>query len=258
MELSQSRSNAWSAATYSIWLVRVLLVRGDNSESEVLLRSLLDVGIQAPHVPFTLVASTELAILHATTGRVRDAMAHLARCRQILGKGEDWRGLAGRTALAEAVVAVGSGDLGEAGLHFDRAIATFQKYSLPWDKAEALHLWGRGLMKVRRRAAALDKFEAALEIYRRHGAGQAWIDRVEADAPRDRRTAKRPTGPDGLSEREVEVLRLVAAGRSNRQISDEMGIELSTVQHHVSHVLSKTGLANRTEAAAYAHRNGLS
>jgi pimeloyl-ACP methyl ester carboxylesterase/DNA-binding CsgD family transcriptional regulator len=61
----------------------------------------------------------------------------------------------------------------------------------------------------------------------------------------------------GLSAREAEVLRLVAAGKSNSQIASELFISLSTVQHHVSNILTKTGAANRTEAAAYAHREHL-
>ena len=60
-----------------------------------------------------------------------------------------------------------------------------------------------------------------------------------------------------LSSREREVLRLVAAGRSNQQIADELVISYNTVQRHVGHILSKTGLANRTEAASYAHRHHL-
>jgi DNA-binding CsgD family transcriptional regulator len=58
--------------------------------------------------------------------------------------------------------------------------------------------------------------------------------------------------PDGLSQREVEVLRLIAAGKSNPQIADELVISINTVQRHVSNILGKTGLANRTEAAGYA------
>jgi DNA-binding CsgD family transcriptional regulator len=66
-----------------------------------------------------------------------------------------------------------------------------------------------------------------------------------------------PIYPDGLSDREVEVLRLMAAGKSNRQIADELVISLNTVTHHVSNIFNKSGSANRTEAAAYAHRSGL-
>jgi DNA-binding NarL/FixJ family response regulator len=63
--------------------------------------------------------------------------------------------------------------------------------------------------------------------------------------------------PDGLSQREVEVLRLVAAGKSNREIADTLCISLNTVATHVRNILTKTGTANRTEAAAYALRQGL-
>jgi DNA-binding CsgD family transcriptional regulator/pimeloyl-ACP methyl ester carboxylesterase len=61
----------------------------------------------------------------------------------------------------------------------------------------------------------------------------------------------------GLSEREVEVLRLVASGKSNPQIAEELVLSINTVQRHVSNILAKTGLANRTEAATYAARHGL-
>ena len=63
--------------------------------------------------------------------------------------------------------------------------------------------------------------------------------------------------PDQLSEREVEVLGLVAAGKSNPQIAQALVLSINTVERHVTHILQKTGAANRTEAAAYAHRYGL-
>jgi pimeloyl-ACP methyl ester carboxylesterase/DNA-binding CsgD family transcriptional regulator len=63
--------------------------------------------------------------------------------------------------------------------------------------------------------------------------------------------------PLGLSAREIEVLRLVAAGKSNRQIADELVISTNTVDRHVSHILSKIGAANRAEAAAYAAKQRL-
>jgi DNA-binding CsgD family transcriptional regulator/pimeloyl-ACP methyl ester carboxylesterase len=63
--------------------------------------------------------------------------------------------------------------------------------------------------------------------------------------------------PAGLSTREVEVLRLIAAGRSNKQIGEELTISLNTVYRHVSHIFNKTGVSNRTEAASYAHKHAL-
>jgi DNA-binding CsgD family transcriptional regulator len=66
--------------------------------------------------------------------------------------------------------------------------------------------------------------------------------------------ATSPAYPDGLTAREVEVLRLVADGKSNQEIADALVISLWTAGNHVSNILNKTGLANRTEAAAYAIR----
>ncbi|HXO08220.1 MAG TPA: response regulator transcription factor, partial [Solirubrobacteraceae bacterium] len=71
------------------------------------------------------------------------------------------------------------------------------------------------------------------------------------------RSGSSGTPPDGLSWRELEILRLVAAGRSNREIGEELFISGHTVANHVRNILRKTGAANRTEAAAYAFRNAL-
>jgi DNA-binding CsgD family transcriptional regulator len=60
-----------------------------------------------------------------------------------------------------------------------------------------------------------------------------------------------------LSNREIEVLRLLAAGRSNQQIADELVISLNTVRRHVSNVFDKTGVTNRAQAAVYAKEHGI-
>ena len=62
---------------------------------------------------------------------------------------------------------------------------------------------------------------------------------------------------DDLTSREIEVLRLIAIGRSNADIAMVLAISLNTVATHVRNILAKTGSANRTEAAAYAMRQGL-
>ncbi len=65
-----------------------------------------------------------------------------------------------------------------------------------------------------------------------------------------------PTG-EPLTERELEVLRLLARGESNQQIAAALGISEATVRKHVSSILSKLHLASRTQAALYAVREGL-
>ena len=69
--------------------------------------------------------------------------------------------------------------------------------------------------------------------------------------------SERPPTPEPLTEREVEVLRLVARGQSNREIADQLVISEATVRTHVSNVLGKLHLASRTQAALYALREGL-
>jgi len=68
---------------------------------------------------------------------------------------------------------------------------------------------------------------------------------------------QRPPTSDPLTEREVEVLRLVAHGDSNHEIAAALGIGEGTVRVHVSNILSKLHLASRTQAALYALREGL-
>jgi DNA-binding CsgD family transcriptional regulator/tetratricopeptide (TPR) repeat protein len=65
------------------------------------------------------------------------------------------------------------------------------------------------------------------------------------------------TFPDELTAREVEVLRLLSIGRTNKDVSLVLAISLNTVATHVRNILNKTQCANRTEAAAYAIRHGL-
>jgi DNA-binding CsgD family transcriptional regulator/tetratricopeptide (TPR) repeat protein len=67
----------------------------------------------------------------------------------------------------------------------------------------------------------------------------------------------RSAGPDQLSAREVQILQLVARGLSNRQIGHELFISEHTAANHIRSILRKTGCANRTEAASYAHRHAL-
>jgi DNA-binding NarL/FixJ family response regulator len=90
----------------------------------------------------------------------------------------------------------------------------------------------------------------------------AAIDALLQDVAGHGVQAGRPSNPsiapDLLSSREEEVLRLLAAGRSNQQIADELVISLNTVRRHVSNIFDKTGVANRTEAANFAYHHGLS
>jgi LuxR family transcriptional regulator, maltose regulon positive regulatory protein len=80
---------------------------------------------------------------------------------------------------------------------------------------------------------------------------------VDAVPPQGRAAAAPPGLVEPLTDRELEVLRLLAAGRSNQRIAHDLVVALDTVKTHVTHILGKLGAANRTEAAARARQLGL-
>jgi len=86
------------------------------------------------------------------------------------------------------------------------------------------------------------------------------VRRLEETARRGRLNGTAPSAarsPYGLTPRELEVLRLVAQGRTNREIAEVLFISAKTVSVHVSNILAKLQVPTRGEAAATAHRLGL-
>ena len=109
------------------------------------------------------------------------------------------------------------------------------------------------------RLAAVDSLDSVVpavsEFLRQNAEQTHGRTRAASDTPELPSTPS--FDPARLSNREIEVLRLVAAGKSNREIAEALVISTNTVDRHVSHILSKIGAANRAEAAAYAARQRL-
>jgi LuxR family maltose regulon positive regulatory protein len=110
----------------------------------------------------------------------------------------------------------------------------------------------RSLLGTRRRARATAGAGAGTEHL--HRVIQAFQP-IAAPADSTARTVRGLIEP--LTDRELEVLRLLAAGRRNRDIAAELVVTLETVKKHTSHIFAKLGAANRTEAVAHARRLGL-
>jgi DNA-binding NarL/FixJ family response regulator len=107
--------------------------------------------------------------------------------------------------------------------------------------------------------AGRDQIGRALEAA---NSGQAVLDsEVQARLVEAVSLRTSPEGgalPDGLTEREAEVLRLIAAGLSNSEIAARLYVSEATIKTHVNHIFTKTGSRDRSQAIAYAHRRGLS
>jgi DNA-binding CsgD family transcriptional regulator len=116
-------------------------------------------------------------------------------------------------------------------------------------------------MLVRRDAAGdRAKASAYLDVAQSHAVAlglTALNGRIVLTRQRLPEVAPKPPAPDSLTGRELDVLRLIAIGRGNADIALALAIGQSTVATHVHNILTKTGCANRTEAAAYAARLGL-
>jgi len=157
--------------------------------------------------------------------------------------------------IAEAARAAGHPDLAA----WDAAVAAWDAIGQPYPLAYALLQAARAAVGEGDRAAAADRLPQAAELAARLGAQplQQEITRLARRARIDlphAATQAGPVAPFGLTARELEVLGLVAAGRSNQQIAAELFISPKTASVHVSNILAKLGVTSRVEAAATAHR----
>jgi DNA-binding CsgD family transcriptional regulator len=149
---------------------------------------------------------------------------------------------------------------------WDEAAKDWEALRQPYELAIALtfageaELVGPAGLTGRDRAAAGERLRRAAPLAAQLGA-QPLADTITSLAQRAgvAQGAKTPDRPGrlGLTDRELEVLRLVAAGRTNRDIATDLFISAKTASVHVSNIMAKLGAANRAQAAAIAHSRGL-
>jgi DNA-binding CsgD family transcriptional regulator len=156
--------------------------------------------------------------------------------------------------LGMTAAVLGEWDRAEA--HFESALVLNERLGARTWTAHTAYEYGRMLLGrgvVDDRDRAVMELGTALTL-----AGEIGMTSLEARVAALGATVEPPPRlPDGLSAREAEILTHVARGLSNRQIGQALHISEHTTANHVRSILRKTGCANRTEAAAYAHRRGL-
>jgi DNA-binding CsgD family transcriptional regulator len=192
-------------------------------------------------------ACVEIMVAAGDVAAARTAAAELAATARAFGAPL----LAAFATRAAGEVLLGDGDPRGALPVLRSALTAWQDLDAPYEVARTRVLIGLACRQLGDHDAATGELDAARETFRRLGA-EPDLARVAALAKREATAA-----PGGVTAREAEVLRLIAAGKTNRAIAHELGISEKTVARHVSNILTKLGLASRSAATAYAFQHGL-
>jgi DNA-binding CsgD family transcriptional regulator len=228
-----------------------------------------------------------LALLRLATGDLRAAVKAISRA-----SAEPTAGATRVRVLAAAVeVHLAAGDVAAASVAADALREAASALDAPFTRAAALHAEGQVHLARRDLPAAFDALRRAWRLWRElatpyeaaktrvtlalacRASGDDETAAMELDAARlafanlgagpdvahvERALAPQAgRAPGGLSAREVEVLALVAAGHTNREIAAALIVSEHTVARHVQNIFTKLGVSTRTAAAAVAHRHHL-
>jgi DNA-binding CsgD family transcriptional regulator len=158
--------------------------------------------------------------------------------------------LLARASYALGSVLVAEGDHRAALTHLRHAFATLHALDAPYEAAVARVLIGSACDALGDRDGADVEWKAARDTFEQLGAAPD-LARLA------RLTSREPALPGGLTARELDILRLVATGRTNRAIGDELVISEKTVARHVANIFNKLGVSSRSAATAFAYDHGL-
>lgn len=225
LRLAQERIDAASAS-----IRRLNGVTRDSVERARLLPACIEVMIAAREID-------EAKVLCAELGKLAEAF--------------DSDVLRAAFAQSGGSLALADGDPRGAIAALRPAFAQWERLAAPYDAARVRVLLGRACRELGDHESCDLEFEAARSVFARLGA-QADIDRLDALADPE---AADPAHP--LTARELEVLRLIAEGDSNKAIARKLGLSGRTVDRHVSNILDKLQVPSRTAATAYAYSRKL-
>lgn len=232
------------------------LAQGDRDGALAIIRRALD-EVRDPATRTRLLdPAVEIYLANDDVGAARAAADELASTAQ-----------ASRAPLVRALAARGlgavllaDGDARAAMASLRQAWTSWQGLEAPFQAAQVRVLIGRACRMLGDEATAQVEFEAARRAFEALGAAPD-AARVAAESPAP---VAVPAGPGqergnvaGLTSREIEVLRLVAAGKSNRAVAESLVISEKTVARHVSNIFLKLDVSSRSAATAYAYEHGL-
>jgi DNA-binding CsgD family transcriptional regulator len=238
-------------------LVSVLVELGMDTAARQELEQVRTDGLDSLRESLWLASLTYLTDACAALGDEETAALVYPELEPLAGSNVMIGHLVACYGAADRYLGMLAGTLGEwdrAEEHFQHATALNRRMGMLTWLSHTLHQHARARIARGDAAGAVPLLSEAAELAEANGQ-RALLMRIRAIGPEPPATAE--ALPDGLSSREVEILRLVARGLSNREVGAALMISEHTAANHVRSILRKTGCANRTQAATYAHRHGL-
>jgi DNA-binding CsgD family transcriptional regulator len=270
--------NAGTAAAALYRQAEVHRLRGELTLAEQTYKQACDAGVDPqPGLALLLLARGDIdaaaqaarRVLITTTDRLRRAQVLPACIEILLATGELEQPREACAELEEVAAAVGMETLHAAAAHargavrlaegdargalpcLHRAAELWQRVGSPYAVARARVLLAQACRDFGDRAGAELELEAGRAVFERLGAVQD-LKGLEAS-----NEGPPPRASHGLTERELEVLRLVASGKTNKSIAAALFLSAKTIERHVSNVFVKLGVPSRAAATAYAYEHRL-
>ena len=226
-------------------LALLWLANGQTDAALAVVRRLLEAPAGPVQRCRILPSTVDVLIAAGALDQAREVVTEL----DAVASGFGCDALEAAAAHAAGAVELAAGDAAGALPYLRKAEQLWARVQAPYDRARARTLIGRALATLGDTESSRRDLEAARAIFRQVGA--------RPDADEVSRLLAPATLPGGLTAREVEVLRLVAAGRSNAQIAAELVLSEKTVARHLSNIFTKIEVGSRTAATAYAFEHGL-
>jgi DNA-binding CsgD family transcriptional regulator len=228
-------------------LALLRLAQGKGDAAAAAIRRVLDEAHGQSARPSLLSANVEISLAANDVKTARSAADELSDYTA----GRDAPVLGAMSAHATGAVLLAEGDARAALATLRQGWKTWQEVDAPYEGARARALMGQACRELGDEDGAQLELDAARWVFQQLGAGPD-LARVEA--------LVRPvssSAPGGLTTRELQVLRLIATGKTNRVIASDLFLSEKTVARHVSNIFTKLDLSSRAAATAYAYEHDL-
>jgi DNA-binding CsgD family transcriptional regulator/tetratricopeptide (TPR) repeat protein len=228
-------------------LAQLRLAQGQVEAAGAMIRRALGEARDRRRRAWLLEAAVEITLAAGDLAAAREAVVELRSIASAFGA----LFLEAVAERADGAVLLATGDTAAALTPLRRSYAAWKTLDAPFEAARVRVLIGQACRTLDDADSAALEFEAACRTFRELGAAP---DLARAETLAGRPSERRP---GGLTPREMEVLRLVASGKTNRSIARELVLSEKTVARHLSNIFTKLGISSRASATAYLYEHGL-